>query len=568
MKPKDFIYILPLSFAFGAGFASVQAGNWWIGFVSFSFLFLLSLSLLKFSINYPGNVTLSDSEGSLSTKNETLQSQKSLPQSDMVVRTGKTLAWIVTLSFALRLLVGVSLHLGLPIYGHEDSEEDKAGYVFTDAHIRDDQAWMLASSERPIWDAFSRKFSSDQYGGLLAFSAFVYRYFSPDAQRPLMLIFLSAFVAALGVPFLWKAVNQTFGEKVAFAASWVFALYPESILLGSSAMREPYLLTFSAMAFWGFVEWFSRAERSEPIGERSRSAWVWLALGLLGMLLVSPAVALAHLIIFAGWVFFTDERRSFSWRSILVFAVIFGAGLLFLSASLNRSGQFDSTSPLRVVNDWLKLAVQWDAYQLERGSGWVQKLFDEMPEWMRLPFVAVYGILQPVLPAAFFEPTKPIWQVIYILRAAGWYALLPALVMSFGAAAGQGVSQKRAEHSRSVILWLALLAWTWILLSALRGGGDSWDNPRYRTILFVWESILAGYVWVWRRETRNAWFERVIWCEVVFLLVFSQWYASRYLHWGGQLSFPVMVGLIAVLWGIILGLGWWLDKKRARHASL
>lgn len=473
------------------------------------------------------------------------------------MKLDKKLIWIIAFAFALRLLVGVSLHLGLPLYGHAD-EDDQAGYVFTDAHIRDDQAWALASSDRPIWDAFSRKFSSDQYGGLLAFSAFVYRYLSPDAQRPLMLILFSAFIAALGVPFLWMGTRQVFGERVAFAAAWTFALYPESVLLGSSAMREPYLLTFSAMAFLGFVEWFFRAERSEPTGERSRSAWVWLAPGLLGMLLVSPAIALAHLIIFAGWAFFTNERRSFSWKPVLVFAVVFVAGLLFLSASLNRSGQFDSSSPLRVVNDWLKLTVKWDAYQLERSSGWVQKLFDEMPEWMRLPFVAVYGILQPVLPAALFEPTNLIWQAIYILRSAGWYALLPVLIMSFGAAAGQGVGQKR-----NVLLWLSLLAWTWILLSALRGGGDSWDNPRYRTILFVWESVLAGVVWVWWRETRNAWFKRVIWCEAAFLLVFSQWYASRYFHWGGQLPFAVMVGLIAVMWVLILGVGWWFDKKRA-----
>jgi hypothetical protein len=486
------------------------------------------------------------------------------------------LFWIVALAFALRLLVGVSLHLGLPLYGHSDSEEDQAGYIFTDAHIRDDQAWKLASSDRPILDAFSKKFSSDQYGGLLAFSAFVYRYLSPDTQRPLLLILLSAFAAALGVPFLWMGARQVFGEKVAYPAAWIFALYPESILLGSSAMREPYLLTFSAMAFWGFIEWFFRAERSAlrprvsqqsldpPLREetnskeeRSRSAVIWLGVGLLGMLLVSPAVALAHLIIFAGWAFFSNERRSFSWKSVLVFAVIFGAGLLFLSASLNRSGQFDSSSPLRVVNDWLKLSVKWDAYQLERGSGWVQKLFDEMPEWMRLPFVAVYGILQPVLPAAFFEPDNSFWQIIYIVRAAGWYALLPALILSFGAAAGQGAGQMR-----NVILWLSLLAWTWILLAALRGGGDSWDNPRYRTILFVWESILAGAVWAWWRETRNAWFKRVVLCEVVFLLVFTQWYASRYFHWGGQLPFAVMVGLIVVSWGVILGAGWRSDKKR------
>jgi hypothetical protein len=277
------------------------------------------------------------------------------------------------------------------------------------------------------------------------------------------------------------------------------------------------------------------------------------------MLLVSPAIALAHLVIFAGWVFFTDERRSLSWKPILVFAIIFGIGLLVLSASLNRSGQFDDASPLHVVNDWLRLTVKWDIYQLERGSGWVQKLFDEMPEWTRLPFVAVYGILQPVLPAAFFEPDNRFWQVIYIVRALGWYTLLPMLILSFGAGAGQGSGKKR-----NVILWLSLLAWTWILLSALRGGGDTWDNPRYRAILFVWEAVLVGVVWTWWQETRNAWFGRVLLCEAVFLLVFSQWYASRYFYWGGRLDFEVMIALIVVLWGIIVGLGWRLDKMRAR----
>jgi hypothetical protein len=544
-----FIAVFFPSLVFGAGLSFLQSGNWWVGFFSFSLILVLFFVIFIFGIGR--------------------------------INTSKSFARMIFLAFLVRLLVGVFLHDFLPLYGHAD-EDDQAGYVFTDAHLRDDQAWNLASSDHPILDAFNKKFVSDQYGGLLGFSAFVYRYLSPDAQRPLLLILLSAFVAALGVPFLWMGTRQVFGEKVAFAAAWIFALYPESILLGSSAMREPYLLTFSAMAFWGFVEWFFRAERSalrlrvsqQPLNpplreetnsgtERSRSAVIWLILGLLGMLLVSPAIALAHLIIFAGWVFSTNERRSFSWKSVLVFAVIFGAGLLFLSASLNRSGQFDSSSPLRVVNDWLKLTVKWDAYQLERSSGWVQKLFDEMPEWMRLPFVAVYGILQPVLPAAIFEPTNFIWQFIYFLRAAGWYALLPALIMSFGAGAGGG-----ADKKRNVILWLSLLAWTWILLAALRGGGDSWDNPRYRTILFAWEAILGGVVWVWWRETRNAWFKRVVWCEVIFLLVFSQWYASRYFHWGGQLPFAVMVGLIVVLWGIILGLGWWLDKKRARQTPM
>ena len=477
------------------------------------------------------------------------------------MKLDKKLLWIVAIAFVLRLLVGLGIHFGLPVYGHEDSEDDKAGYIFTDAHLRDDQAWGLAASDRHIWDAFSKKFSSDQYGGLLAFSTFVYRYLPPNTHNPLVLIFISALVAALGVPFLWKAANQVFGEKVAFAAAWIFALYPESVLLGSSAMREPYLLTFSAMAFYGFVMWrdVGRASSKEGVlrSPRRGRPVIWLALGFTGMLLVSPAVALAHLIIFAGWIFFTNENRSLSWNSILTFIVIFAVGLLFLSASLNRSGQFDAASPFGVINDWLERAVKWDAYQLERESGWVQKLFDEMPEWMRLPFVAVYGILQPVLPAALVAPTIAIWKAIYVLRSLGWYVILPALIMSFGAGAGWGDAKKR-----NLILWLSLLTWTWVLLAALRGGGDTWDNPRYRTILFLWQSILVGVVWVWWRETRNAWFTRVVLCEIAFLLVFTQWYGSRYLYWGGQLPFAVMIALIVGLWGLIIGAGWWLDRKR------
>jgi hypothetical protein len=463
----------------------------------------------------------------------------------------------------------------LPIYGHEDSD-DKAGFVFTDAHRRYDEAWKLASSDRFILEAFNKKFAYDQYGGLLAFSAFVYRYLSPDAHRPLLLVLMSAIVAALGMPFLWKAVNQVFGEKVAWASAWIFALYPESILLGASPMREPYLLTFSAVALYGFV--FGLRERrrgavailapenyASKLADSRVTARIWLALALLGMLLVSPAVALVTLIIFAGWMWFTtSERGEISWKAVVVFAVIFILGLFFLSASLNRSGEFDSSSPLSVVNDWLRLAVNWNVYNIERDSGWVQELFDRMPEWARLPFVAIYGILQPVLPAALIAPTVPVRKLIYIIRALGWYALLPVLILSFGAGSASGVEKKH----RNLILWLSLLTWTWILLASLRGGGDMWDNPRYRTILFLWQAILAGVVWVWWRATRSAWVPRVLLCEAVFLILFMQWYTSRYLHWGGKLDFPVMVALIVGLWAVILLGGWWQDQRRSASLKM
>src|ERR1051325_9647459 len=227
ITPKDFFTIVPISLSAGALFTSIETGHGLLGFLSFSFLFLLFLVLLKIAHSWSN--------------------------------AGKTLGYVIALAFLLRLAVGMTLHLALPVYGHDDAD-DRAGYVFTDAHNRDNQAWSLATSGLPILDAFSEKYASDQYGGLLAFNALIYRYLSPDAQRPLMLILFAAFFAALGVPFLWKAVSLVFGERVAWTSTWIFALYPESVLLGASAMREPYLLTFSAFALWGFVNSFGVRE--------------------------------------------------------------------------------------------------------------------------------------------------------------------------------------------------------------------------------------------------------------------------------------------------------------------
>jgi hypothetical protein len=522
---KDLLVAIAASIALGAFLASIQAGNGLLGTLSFSFLFLLFFLLLRISHRWAG--------------------------------AANTLGLIIALAFFLRLAAGVALHLALPLYGHDD-EDDRAGYVYTDAHKRDDQAWALATSDRPILDAFSRSYASDQYGGLLAFNALIYRYLSPDAQRPLMLVLFSAFFAALGVPFLWKAVRHVLGEHVAWAAAWIFALYPESILLDASAMREPYLLTFGAFALWGFAKWQYQEGPPERSGERLRSGRTWLAAGLIGMLLVSPVVALVTILIFAGWLFFSRQGRELSWKTLLVVASVFMMGLFLLSSSLNRSGEFDAASPLHVINDWMKIAVRMNVYEIERGSGWVQKIFDEGPLWIRLPFVAIYGIAQPVLPATVIHPTKAIWTIIGFLRGLGWYVLIPLLVLSFGAAAGS-----KKEKTRAPLLWLSLLVWIWVLLAALRGGADLYDNPRYRTILFVWQAVLAGYVWVWWRETRNPWLIRVVIMEALFVLVFTQWYASRYYHWGGQLPFPVMIGLILLLWAAVLGAGWWLDHRRA-----
>ena len=173
---RDFLWILPLSLVLGAILSALQPGNWLIGWLGFSLLFLLTFSLLTLSTKW--------ANGGAST---TLSAKK-------------TLAWMVALAFALRFAGGVATYLVLPINGFED-EDDRAGFVYTDAHRRDAQAWELASSGRIIGD-FNQSYAYDQYGGLLTISAFIYRYLSPDAHRPLMLVLVSAFMAALGLPFL------------------------------------------------------------------------------------------------------------------------------------------------------------------------------------------------------------------------------------------------------------------------------------------------------------------------------------------------------------------------------
>lgn len=511
---RQFLWMVPASLLLGAILSFIQPGSWLIGWLAFSSLLFLSFWLLTLLHRWAGG--------------------------------GRALAWMVALALALRLFTGVGVYLALPVDGHEDAD-DRAGFVFTDAHRRDDQAWELAQSGDPILSAFNKTYHTDQYGGLLAFTALAYRYLSPDTHRRILLILLSAIVAALGTPFFWRAARLAFGEQVALVAGWILAIYPENLLLGGAAMREPYLITFCALAFWGFVDWqFNHSHR----------AFLWLGFGLAGMLLVSPVVALVMLVILAGWWWMAREHSRLSWIWFFVIALVFVAGLFLLAWALNRQGNFDG-GPLGIVFSWFREAVKWDVYQLERGSGWVQKLFGEMPEWLRLPFVAVYGILQPVLPAVFIEPTTLTWHTIGIARALGWYLLWPLLLYAPIAAL-----KDDRPRERRLWLWISVTAWAWILLTALRGGGDQWDNPRYRAILLLWQALASGYAWTCFRTRSDSWLVRIWLIEGIFLSFFTQWYLSRYYHLGGQIPFGWMISLIIGSSLIVLVGGAWWDHRR------
>lgn len=539
------------SLLLGAGFSAIQPGNFLLGWLLFSFLFLLSSYVLRFTIFWASAYPASH------------YALRNTQHATRIPYLLSPIQRIVLIAFIVRIALGVGLYLALPTGGYPTAQ-NQAGYVFLDSYRRDAQAWELAQSDAPILSAFNKNFHSDQYGGLLAFHAWAYRCLSPDAHRPLLPVFFGALTAALGLAFLWKAAARQWDERLALAAAWIYALYPESILMGGAQMREPFLMAFVAMALWGFV--LTRSPKSPDFGhspnparslETSESAygWLWLGLSFAGMLLVSPAVALLTLVILAGWMWVMRERGRVSWMALAAAGLVFLAGLYLLAWGLDRTQPFGS-SPLNVVLDWWRAAVKWDIYQLERGSGWVQKLFKEMPASLHPLFVMVYGITQPVLPATFIEPTTPLFRALYVFRSLGWYALVPLLFY-----APFAIHRKETGSSRRPWLWLAAIAWLWIIVSALRAGADSWDNPRYRVIPIAVQAAVAAYAWV----RRDRWLVRWLIVEGVFLAVFTQWYVSRYYHIGGQLPFGVMILLIFMLAALILAGGWWWDARRARR---
>ena len=455
----------------------------------------------------------------------------------------RSLLWMLSLALLLRLVLAVVFYVALPVNGYPDSEQQRAGYVFFDAFRRDTQAWDLASSDQPLIRAFSKDYSTDQYGGLLAFSAGVYRFLSPDVHRPLLIALIGALVATLGIPFFWQAAKELGGEKLAIPATAIFAFYPESILVASSQMREPFLITFVAVALWSLIAWLQN--------HQNRAAQLGMGVALIGMLMVSPAMAVVTLLFLGVFALLQSEDTKLSPKTITIFAIVLILSLFLLSSALGQT-KISANNPFGVIIEWTQRAILWDVYQLERGSGWVQKLFNEMPQALHLPFVAGYGMAQPVLPAAFVEPTTETWHYLAIFRALGWYALVPLLLYGLFT-----LPKANSALERRVWTWFGLGSWSWIIFTALRAGGDQWDNPRYRVIFIAIQALFAAWAWTQHREQKNAWLPRILTVEVIFLAFFTHWYASRYYVRFGTLSFGAMVvwilGLSAlvVIWGII-----------------
>jgi hypothetical protein len=518
---RDFSIVVPAALILGAGLELIQPGASLKGWLGTSGLLILGITALFAAWRWAG--------------------------------AGKMLAWMTMLAFVLRLGAGVAAYLVLPIDGYNEPD-DKAGFVFTDAHRRDDQAWQLASAGKPLWLAFDKTYYTDQYGGLLALSAIAYKAFSPDMHRPLLILALAALTAALGVPFFFAATGLSWGPRLAALATWLFAVYPESVLTGGAQMREPFLLTLIAVTFYGFAHWIRQGKPRHI---------AWMALGLVGMLLVSPAIALVALVLFGVWWRIAEEGVHARWPVVVGAGIVLIAGVAFLGWSMASRGP-GAGSISGILGTWVKESVSWVVFQLESGSGQIQNVFSRLSPAAQFLFVVGYGVTQPVLPPAFFEPTTLTWHLIAILRATGWYVMLPLLVY-----APVAVRQLRPGGERRVWSWLAAFSWVWILVCAIRAGGDQWDNPRYRLIFFSTQAAVAAFAWLAWREHKDSWLPRILAAEGWCVLVFSQWYVARYYVVG--VHFPILVVLSLCIVGLLVilvgGAVWDARKAGLRRSS-
>jgi hypothetical protein len=495
---KDGLWALGAGIALGGLISAFSAGSFWLGWLKCGLLSaLLGFGLIRVW---------------------------------RLVGAGRTLAVLMLVTFIIRIGFGIFLNQGLPVLGF-DNPVQNTGYVFSDAHDRDQAAYQMAVSGNAWLPQIKANIAADQYGGLLTLSALIYWIFSADVQRPLLMVLFSAAAMAAGLAFLFAVINRKWGVKMAVIAAWIYALYPDGVLLGSSQMREPILIGMTCLLLWSVLDW-----KSKPI----RSLIFGLIISAVTCLFSIPGAGAAFTVVL-GLVFFEWLQDQSNPRmrkmALLMFAVFLGL--------VGVAGWM-----------WLKNGLSYEYFMTQSGSGWITALLEQYGKQFQIPFITFYGLTQPLLPAALVDSSVPIWKCIAIFRAAGWYFIIPFLIYGLFA-----VFKARKEENRTVLIFLGLALAAWILISSLRAGGDQWDNPRYRTTFLPWIAILTAWVWLKVRQQKSAWFWRIVAVEGVFVAVFLDWYLYRNFNFGPLIPFPVLMLILACAAVLILVGGFIWDKK-------
>lgn len=441
--------------------------------------------------------------------------------------------WLMLLAVGVRLGLAVFWAAALPVWGY-DTDVQQAGYVMRDAFTRDGAAWIFAQSGEPLWLAFLGYTSFDQYGGLLFISAVIYRYIGIGVHQPLLVMVLLAAFSGLAVLFVWLTGRAFWGEKAATLAAWMMALYPEAVLLGSGHLREALTIPLAVMVVYLFERYWREKER-----------WVlaWLVVMLAFGTAVSPPMAGTMALILLALAFVWDRHGWLKSRPgrLAVLGVILG--VVIGAAVFGEDMKY-----------WAR-ALYYQQFSTIQVSGKLQAVFTRIPEWSHVPFLVLYGVFRPLLPAAVFDSAALLWRVVAVWRALGWTALLALFLYA-------SLFLARNWRWRSVEAVLFLASWGAVWFGSYRGGGDLWDNPRYRATFAGFQVMLAAWALVRQKETGDPWLRRGLGMAAAMVLWFMPWYFQRKVM---DIGWPVN-GL-----GALVGLGFltgatyvWWDMRRLR----
>ncbi len=428
-------------------------------------------------------------------------------------------AWLwrlLVIAAVLRLGVGVLWGALLPLYGHGNPAE-RQGYVMGDAFSRDTLAWRMARSNAPLRSAFQDNRQADQYGGLLFISAAVYRYLGGSFHQPLLMVLIASAFSALAVIFTWGFARQAWGEGEARLAAWLLAIYPEAVLLGSSQMREAFTIPLIMAGLYGVLRYTYYP---------SKTALLFILVPLLICLPISPpaaALLLAGQMLVLGGLRLARPRSGRVARSLLVGLGVFIPLLLVgLYLAMRQFAPERIVNPLEMLSWYVTKSAQFQGYLTQHASGWVQKIFSTYRPGVRLPLLLAYGVVQPFLPAALIAGSESsMWVAIAIWRAVGWTVMLAFMLYAPFLAAAK-------KDGRWFNLAVCLAVWGVALVASFRGGGDMWDNPRYRAMFAGLQAALMAWAIIEHRRLGDAWLRRAMMISGMVLLWFIPWYLRRY----------------------------------------
>ncbi|MEJ2757536.1 MAG: hypothetical protein P8046_03550 [Anaerolineales bacterium] len=427
--------------------------------------------------------------------------------------------WLVLGAVLFRLALGVFWFYALPKWGYP-TDQQQAGYIMYDPFLRDNHAWELAQSGEPLIEAFKGYSANDQYGGMLFISAWMYRYLGGDLHLPQLVLVLTSAVSGIGVAYVWAFTRRMWGQQAAKWAAIGLAVYPEAVLLGGAHMREAFTIPLGVALGFLLVRFWQDRRRLDigvflllfAITLAISWAYVLLLLMVMGLFLVGL------------WV---DQRKgkplsAWQWGAV----TLGGVGAVFLS---------------KVFWDLLSQMNEFQSGLTETYSGIIQAVFDRIPAALHTPFLVVYGMVRPLLPAALLgKGNSWLWRALGIYRAIGWTVVLALLLY-----ATLLVIRKKAWFSSAgMLLWGS---WLVSIIAAYRAGGDLWDNPRYRAGFAAFQLGLAAWAVAEQKARRDPLLQRVLVSAGLIIFWVVIWYLPRYtaVPWrSGTVLSKVGVGLM------------------------